>query len=153
LGKRLFMMVVAIAALAAGCGSSSTDPSSPTKAEFIKEGDAICQKANKEFQKAFLVLGKENKKKGIEGRTLREDGVEISEKIFLPNAQKRAESLAELTPPSGEEAQIAAMVAAIEEGVEKGEKDPNVLFSQTAYPFDKANELQRDYGFEYCGAG
>jgi hypothetical protein len=152
MGKRAFILAIAIAALVAGCGSSS-DSSGPTKAEFIKEGDALCQKANKEFQKEFAALGKEHQKKGIEGRTIREEGIEISEKLFLPNAQGRAEALASLTPPSGEEAEIEAIIAAIEEGVKTGEKDPNLLFNQKAYPFAKANELQQNYGFKYCGAG
>ena len=52
MSKRLIAMlagVMAIAIVAAGCGSSSDSTPTPfvlTKAEFIKQGDAICAKGS-----------------------------------------------------------------------------------------------------------
>ena len=157
MSKRIITMLVALvalAAVAAGCGDDEdAGAETLTKAEFIKRGDAMCQRANKEFQRDLQALGTENRKKGVTGRTLREEGIEISEKIFLPNTQSRADRLAAIPPPSGDEGEIEAIVKAIERGIAKGEEDPNTLFNQNAYPFDEANQLQQKYGFKVCGAG
>jgi hypothetical protein len=50
-----FMTVAAMLAGAFGAGScgSSSDDNDPTKAQFIKQADAICKKAHDGFAKAF----------------------------------------------------------------------------------------------------
>lgn len=157
MGGRFLAILAGIAVLAmvaGGCGGDEEagGETTVTKAQFIKQADALCVKANKRFGREFKAFAKENQQKQP-GKSVRAEGIEVGEEIFVPNAESRAEALAELPPPSGEEDRIAAILEAIEEGVEKAEENPASLYSRTNYPFARANQLQQDYGFRFCGAG
>ena len=67
MSKRLIALlagVMAIAIVAAGCGSSSDDSTDTvvvlTKAEFIKQGDAICAKGSKKINEEAEEFAEEN---------------------------------------------------------------------------------------------
>ena len=66
MSKALVVALVAFAAIAmivAGCGGggdSTTDSGSLTKAEFLKQGNAVCAKGNKEIEEGFEEFEKEN---------------------------------------------------------------------------------------------
>ncbi len=144
--------VLALGFLAA-CGSG--DEGSLTKAEFIERGDAVCTAANKQSAKRYSALAKANEEKASDGnqrqeRTLEEEGIEVGEKVIVPNAEDQADGLAGLSSPEGDETKIDAIVGAIEAGVAKATSDPSSFYGKS-YPFDEANQLMREYGFKVCG--
>jgi hypothetical protein len=141
--------VVAIAVIAAGCGSSSNDTTSAlTKAEFISQGDAICEKGNKEIETGFEAFMKEN---GIKGEPSKAEGVELSETVLIPSVKNQSEELRALGAPSGEEGEISAMLDALDEAVEEAEEDPEALLASESDPFGPANKMATEYGLKVCG--
>jgi len=152
--KRFIALLAALAALAliiAGCGggSDSTETtSSLTKAEFVKQGNAICAKGNEEIEEAFEEFGKEHgfSKEKEPSKAELEEAVET---VLIPKISKEIESIRALGPPD-EEAE--AVLDAAEEALEKGEEDPKqFLKEENAGPFAKANKLSREYGLTKCG--
>ena len=144
--------VVAIAVIAAGCGSSSSDTSTAemTKAEFISQADAICRKGNAEIQTEFEALAAKNglKKNEEPDKAML---VELSETVLTPNVKNQSEELAELGVPSSDEGEISAMLDALDEGIEEAEEDPEALIDGD--PFGPANKLAKEYGLKACGQG
>ena len=156
MSKSLFAALAALAAIAmiaAGCGGggdSTTDSGSLTKAEFLKQGNAICAKGNKEIQEGFEEFAKENgfsEKKQPSKAQL----TELVETVVLPKVRGQVEGIKALGAPSGEEAQVEAITDAAEEALEKGEEEPAALASEKADPFAKANKKASDYGLVKCG--
>jgi hypothetical protein len=151
--------VLSTALLTAGCGGSSnaSDASAAseaplTKAEFIKQGDAICEKAHQkiydEAKKYREVHAKELEKLG---------GVAAEEKlirlVMLPAVLEEAKGMEALGAPKGDDKQIESFVAAIERGVEKAKKNPMAAESEFGYgqnPFHNIDIQLREYGFEVC---
>jgi len=146
--------VVALAALVAGCGSSddsTTDETvTLTKTEFIKQGDAICKEGNEEIQEGFEEYAEENDLPQNKEPS-KEQGVEITETVILPNVQQQAEEIRDLGAPEGDEDQVDELVTALEDAVAEGEDDPESLFKGSTDPFGKVNKLASDYGFKVCG--
>jgi hypothetical protein len=142
--------VVAIAVIAAGCGSSSSDStSSLTKAEFIKQGDAICEKGNKNDEAEFEAFAKENNiSQSKEPSKAQEE--ELVKTVILPSISTQAEELGELGAPSGEEDQVNAIVEGVEEAVEKAEEDPSTVLKGNG-PFEEVDTLTKEYGLKVCG--
>lgn len=153
MGKPLIALLAAVAALAliAGCGggSDSTEStSSLTKAEFVKQGNAICAKGNKEINEGFEKFVEENglSKTKAPSKAVQEEAVET---VLIPRIRKEIESIRALGPP--DEAAEAVLDAA-EEALEKGEEEPiQFLKEESAGPFAKANKLSREYGLTKCG--
>jgi hypothetical protein len=156
LSKRLIAMlagVVAIAVVAAGCGSSSDSTESTaslTKAEFIKQGDAICKKGNKEIEEGFESFAKENNLPQNKEPN-KAQGKELVETVIVPDIKAQAEGIRALGAPSGDEAQVSAMLDSLDEGIEAAEEDPEALFAAKSDPFASANKQAKEYGLKVCG--
>jgi hypothetical protein len=173
LSKRLIAMlagVIAIAVIAAGCGSSNSSTSSggtsssssgsstssgeaggssEAKAEFIKEAETICRESyastNVEGQK-FAIKNNINIKKPTKAQT-----EELIGKVLGPAVREQAKAISDLGAPSGEEAEVKAIVKAIKAGAEETEENPRTLMKQKdGGPFAKANELVEAYGLKGC---
>ncbi len=156
MSKRLIVLlagVLAIAVVAAGCGSSSDDSSESTtaltKAEFIEQGDAICEKGSKQISDEAEEFAKDNDVDT--SNPTDEQQEEVIATVVAPSLQTQADELSELGAPDGEEGKTAAIIDALEAGVEELEDDPGVLLEDGAEPLDKANELATKYGFKACG--
>lgn len=147
--------VLAIALIVAGCGGSSSDDSttstaSITKAELIKQGDAICQSGNKEIEAGFEEFAKEN---GLEENQEPSEAqaAEISETVLLPSIQKQIDAIRALGAPSGEEEEVSKILDTVEEEIEAAEEEPEALITTNTTPFKQGNELAQEYGFKVCG--
>lgn len=163
--------VLACALIAAGCGSSSGDSSSSdpasssttpgeaaplSKVEFVNKADAACAKGKKEVETEYAAYLKKNKitkateskesPAEIEGRQS-----EVIETIAIPAYKQQAEEIRALGVPSGDEATVNALTAAIDEGIKKAEEDPQAVFAGTSKPFTKADKLANEYGLRICG--
>jgi len=137
--------------IVAGCGGSSDSSestSSLTKAQLVKQGNAICAKGNKEIQEGFEEFEQEV---GSQKQPTKAQLTEAIETIVLPAVRQQVEGVKDLGAPSGEEAEVEAITDAAEEALEKGEEDPAALTTEKADPFAKANELANEYGLVKCG--
>jgi predicted small secreted protein len=153
--KRLIVLLAALVAsamLVAGCGGgsdSSESTSSLTKAEFVKQGNAVCAEGNKEIEEGFEEFEKEH---GSQSKQpTKAQLTEAIETIVLPAVRRQVEGVKALGAPSGEAAEVEAITDAAEEALEKSEEDPASLTTEKADPFAKANELANEYGLVKCG--
>jgi hypothetical protein len=153
MSKRLIALLAALAALAlvvAGCGggSDSTDSSSLTKAQLIKQGDAICEKGEETLEAEANEFAKEN---GIDtSKPTKAQQEEVIEQVVAPALRKQAEELRELGTPSGEEEAVEEIFDTLEEGTEELEEEPGKLLEGNN-PVEKAGNLAQKYGFKECG--
>jgi len=146
----VLIAALAIAAAAAGCGDSGSASSAAplTKAQFIKQGDAICAKADKEQVAAYLDFAKDEPKK-LETKSGEEELVTVA---GLPPVQEAIEEIGALGIPEGDESEVEALVTGMEKALEEAEADPSkVLESSAVTPFDKTDKMAREYGFVACG--
>jgi hypothetical protein len=154
LSKRLIAMlacVMAIAIVAAGCGSGddSTETVVLTKAEFIKQGDAICAKGSKQIEDEADEFAEEN---DIDiNNPSKGDQEEVIVTVVVPSLQTQADELSELGAPDGEEEKAEAMIAALEAGAEELEDEPGTLLENEADPLGGANKIAHEFGFKECG--
>jgi hypothetical protein len=159
--------VLAIAAAVAGCGGGSDSTSSggdtggdttaqssgpaPTKAQFVKEADAICTKSDTALNSEIESYAKEN---GIPSNKepSKDQQVEIYEAVVLPNVSQQSDEIGELTPPEGDEETIEELVSSLSEGVEEAEADPQQLV-EGKNPLADATSQAKAYGMTVCGQG
>ena len=136
-----------------GCGddgdTSTTSEGPPTKAEFVATVDEICTQTGATVN--------------AEAQTRFPDGVapgggdEITKffaEVTIPALADQYEQVGELTPPEGDEEEVAAIVEAGNEAVAEAEENPDSLnvLKGAKTPFDEVGELEREYGFKVCGA-
>jgi hypothetical protein len=154
LSKRLIAVLVgvfAIGALVAGCGGGDSTGSGTalTKAEFISQGDAICEKGNEEIESGSEEFAEENEIDTQNPTTAQQE--ELVSDVIVPNLNKQAEEIDALGAPSGEEAEVEAIVEAVETGAGEIEDEPGQLVEGNTTSFDKANKLASEFGFKVCG--
>lgn len=137
---------VAITSIAMGCGGGGTPALS--KAEVIKQGDAICEKADAKQEAGINKYGKEHPKGQFTEKGEQEKLVRV---VGLPPILMEAEELRDLSAPEGQQDEIEAIATAIESAVEKGESNPSSILNGEG-PFSKADKLAREYGFKACAA-
>jgi hypothetical protein len=156
LSKRLIALlagVMAIAIVAAGCGSSDDGTDTVvvlTKTEYIKQGDAICAQGSKTLSQEAEDFADEN---DIDtNKPTKEQQEEVIATVVGPALQAQADELSALGAPDGEEDKTSAIIEALESGAEELEDDPAVLLGDDGVaPLDKANELAEEFGFKECG--
>jgi hypothetical protein len=143
--------LVALAAIVAGCGggddSDTTGGDSLTKAEFIKQGDAICEKANDQSEAEAEKFAKENDFK-LE-RPTKEQLEEAVTEILVPNFNRQVEDLKALGVPEGDEEQVEEMIGSLETAADEIEGDPSLVFEEQV--LKEPAQLAEDYGFKVCG--
>lgn len=158
MSKRLITALFGVLAIAlvAGCGGSSDSSgsesseasSSLTKAEFVKQGDAICKKGDAAIEEEANEFAAEN---NIDTKNPTEsDQEEVIEQVVGPAIKHQGEEIAELGAPSGEEEEVEAIVSAVETGAEEVEEDPAAIL-KGKNPLGEAARLAKAYGFKVCG--
>lgn len=154
MSKRFFALLAALTAIAAivgGCGSSggsSTESSSLTKAELIKQGDEICKKGEETLEEEANEFAKEN---GINpNKPTKAQQEEVIEQVVAPALHKQAEELRNLGAPSGEAEAVEEIFDSLEKGTEELEEEPGQLL-KGANPVGEASKLAKEYGFKECG--
>lgn len=130
------------AAILSGCGSSGDTTAALSKAQFIKQADAICRQADKQQNAALISAQKELKGK----KQTQKEQEELVTDVGLPPIQEEAEQIADLGAPKGDEDEIAAIVSGIEEAVDKAEADP----SKALESFARVDKMSTEYGFKDC---
>ncbi|HSS33479.1 MAG TPA: hypothetical protein VLL27_09395 [Solirubrobacterales bacterium] len=165
------LAVVVMAVLVAGCGGSSDSGSSEaggtsagstdgttqnatgdsngpplTKAEFIKQGDVICEKVPQSYNKKLEAMNvKAEKEKNALVST-----AEGNLKAAVPPLYVAAEELEELTPPSADAKEAEAIIDSLEAAAKGVEAKPTSELTGPKSPFAEFQELTKKYGFKFC---
>lgn len=146
------MTLVLLAAVVAGCGggddTSSETSAALTKAEFIKQADAICAKGEKALEGEAEEFAEENDV-DVEKPTKAQQEEVIAD-VVAPGVRKQAEEIADLGAPEGDEESVEAIVEAVETGSDELESDPAKLL-EGDNPLGEGSKLAREYGLEECG--
>lgn len=145
-----FAAAAVLAALAAGCGGGdeTTDETvTLTKTEFIKQGDAICQKSDDQSEKEAEEFADEH---GFDLEKASEEQLEGAVGEVLVNTlNQQADELSALGAPEGDEKQVEAIITSLEGATEEIEDDPSLVFKGQV--LKEPSELAQDYGFKVCG--
>jgi hypothetical protein len=150
----LAAMTLALLLMLLGCGAgdeSTGSAESMTKTDFVKKANAICAQADKEISRVY---GRYSKKPYPGGKRPTEAVMNrVAEEVVIPARRKQVQRLRALGAPPGEEQRVRRILAAIEEGIEKGEEDRRTLRATggAEYAFTKALELEVDFGLVKCG--
>ncbi len=158
----LFACLIVVVAAACGGGGDSTSGSTgggesseasgsaPTKAAFVKEADAICEKADEELNEEVESYAKENGiPLGKEPTKAQQE--ELYAEVVLPNVGRQGEEISALTAPEGDEDEVGEIVDALDAGVEEGEADPSGLV-EGKNPLADASSKAKAYGMKVCGS-
>jgi hypothetical protein len=127
--------------------TSNKNPTSISKAELIKKGDAICQLTDQLQVTTLQKYEIENPKVDQSSKAVQERLVVA---IGLPRIEGEAAKLAALDVPEGDEQEVEAIVKGIEAAVVKAEEEPAGVLKGGDNPFDEVDKLAADYGFKVC---
>jgi hypothetical protein len=121
--------LAAIAALGSGCGGSGEDEAtaSVTKAQFVKEADAICAERNKKWDASVASY---KKKLQAENASLDEEHVgELISSSLVPLMKDELGQMEGLGAPAGDEESIDKMLGARSKAVAELEAEPLAVYS------------------------
>lgn len=144
--KRTVVGLLLLSSLAAGCGTEEEPAAAPeapplTKAQLIKQGDAICR--------AGAARGNRAANRQLDESSTRVDIRRFVVATAIPELERQLGELRALVPPRADAPRIDAMLDALEEGIEKARKDPLVVLTDPDI-FADANRIARKYGFKAC---
>jgi hypothetical protein len=140
-----------LALLATGCGGSDdgTTTASLTKAEFVKQGNAICQAGNEEINSEVESFAEENGLSGNDQPTA-EQLEELATDILIPSVSKQVGEVRDLGAPSGAEQEADRFLNHAEKVVEEVEADPTLVTEVKTSPFESVNKEAAALGLTVC---
>ena len=139
IGSLVGLVAVAML-LAVGCGGGDE---TVAKADFVKEGNAVCEKWQEARRSRFREIS--NRFKPPVTQAKREKVI-----LFLVEPYEDAlQGLKDLEPPSGEEKQVEAMIDLAEEALKQGQASPGTQLA-AAGGFNESNKRFESYGLEKC---
>ena len=127
----------------AGCGGGD-DTTSLTKAQYVKQANAICKKGEEE-RSALLQSATENVNR--EFNDAEKEKVVMT--VFVPPYRQTIKKLEELPSPEGEEEAVEAITKAMEVAAKRVEADP-LKGLEDISQFEEANKLASAYGLTSC---
>ena len=141
------LAILSLALAIAACGSSSDSNSTTTalsKAEFLKKGNAVCAKGNKQTnQIAAQTFPKNKQPTSAQVKQFTAQAV--------PVIQKQIDGVKALGAPAGDSAKVDQITSDAQAALDKVKQNPQ-LFLQ-GDPFKKANQEANAYGLTACGGG
>lgn len=148
----LFVASLAIALVVAGCGGGSDEPAGVSKAEFIREANAICEQTGERIESefaAYLESGEAERTGEANDLTNDEAAARVAEEILIPAMRQRLEKLRALGIQDGDE-RASALLEAFDEGIEKAEAHPERAVRDGTEAFGKSERLASEYGLDSC---
>jgi hypothetical protein len=136
-------VLTALVLALAGCGGGD-DTTSLTKAQYVKQANAICKKGEEE-RSALLQSATENVNR--EFNDAEKEKVVMT--VFVPPYRQTIKKLEELPSPEGEEEKVEAITKAMDVAAKKVEADP-LKGLEDISQFEEANKLASDYGITNC---
>lgn len=137
-----------------GSGDNETGIS---KKQFIRKAEAICYDVGGKQNVEISALAKNpngDPRAIFEELTERAD--EVIPDIVAPSYREEIDRIRALGYPTGDEEEIEAMLAALEEVMQRAEANPddfaqsNTVEGEPGNPFQRADDLARAYGFTVC---
>jgi ABC-type lipoprotein release transport system permease subunit len=136
--------VLAVGAIATGCGSSDdkgdSSTSSLTKAEWIAKADAICQQGNQQINQAAHQAFGNQKPTAAEVQ-------QFTTGTVLSSVQSQVDGIKTLGAPSGDEDQVNHILDTVQADIDKA-KSAGAAENST---FADGNALAKQYGLKVCG--
>jgi len=146
-------LAAAAALLAAGCGSSSSEASpqaqdSLTKAQFIRRGDAICEKDDETRNTEITPYVKKGS-----NTFSRPEKEKVVPKSIATSFREDVEKLGALAEraPKGDEAKVQRIVNVFDATVKGVEEKPGSILAGAGPSFAEVEKLTAEYGFTVCG--
>jgi hypothetical protein len=147
----LLVGAMAIALIVAGCGSSSDETTaSISKAEFTKQGNAICKAGNEEINEGFGSFAKENSLNHKEPSEAQFE--ELAETVLIPSVSRQIKEVRALGAPEGEEGEVDEFLTNAEGALEEIEGEPSLISAEgKEEPFYTVNKEAATLGLTACG--
>ena len=137
--------LLALALALGGCGGGD-DTTALTRAEYLKQADAICKEGLDERTVLF-------KKANVNIDPNKELSDSAKEKlvlaVILEPYEKSTDQLKELSAPDGEEEKVEALIKAREKSAEEVSEKPLVAVTSIEQ-FENSNKLSMQYGLKEC---
>ena len=139
---------MAVALVAAGCGSSnngnSTSTAAITKAVFLAKSNVICTRGNKAATAAAT------KEFGNRHPT-QAQFASFAATTYVPNIQSQIDQIRALGAPPGDQATVTKILDTAQADLNKVKSDPALLGGNSAFADFKT--LARPYGLTSCASG
>lgn len=129
------------------CGGGGSTTATISKAEFLKQGDAICKDGNEQIEAAA-----ERQFPKSSGRPSQAEQVKFATQTVIPNIQHQIDAIKALGAPEGDEATVETITSEAQSALDEAKKDPTVLTSNGPGPFAKADKFTNSYGLTACGS-
>jgi hypothetical protein len=138
--------ILAIALLSVGCGSGrSSEAPAISRAAFLAKARSICRKGDAKIGKEYS--------RYAEQAHLHRHSEEFMDKmvvkVVLPMKVRQVREIRALGLPRAGKKKLAAFLAAMEEGLETGRKEPARL-RVGEYAFERAFEMADSVGLHAC---
>lgn len=138
-----------------GAATTKTAPSegssSTSKAEFVRQANAICAAGKKQGLAAMGAYVKQHPTASPQEKVkLLTEAVQTA---FLPEIQTQIDEIRALGAPAGDEGQVNAYLAAMQEGVDAASKASSPSTSLFGQSFKRSAGLARKYGLDSCAYG
>jgi hypothetical protein len=157
-GYKSLLALAGLSLVVAGCGGSSSSSTSSTtstaaapaltKVEYLKKGNAICQGTQVLRQAAFTAYGKAHHLNTNVAPT-KAQASQLATTILIPSIQATINEVKALVPPSSDQAQVTAMLAAAQQDLDRGKQDPAQLVTSST-TFAHSAKLLHAYGLTSC---
>jgi hypothetical protein len=139
-------LVVATAALVAGCGGGDASTSSVTKAQFIRQADKVCEHADQRQE----ILSRKFSIEGTSNNPSKAEQIRILRAVGLQPLKVEGEELSELGAPEGDEEQVDELVSSFEEAFAEAAAEPLSMLQEPNGPYAQASKLAAAYGLKAC---
>ncbi len=152
----LVALAVLGATLIAGCGDgdeTADETVTLTKAEFIRQADAICRNTRE-----AIIEGSVPEIEKVAGTPeMRQVELKLISSLLVPTVEKEVEDIRALGAPAGDEAKIEKILKLTEEAIAEAKTEPLTYtqgagYKQGAEHFGEAYKLSLKYGMKECPA-
>ena len=149
----LAIALLVLAGVAAGCGGSSDESQTTalTKAEFVKQANAICYETKERSAAAYKQYAQTNAVPSS-GPGLTAKAADLVENVFIPIYDEQIEKISALGTPIGDEKEVDAILTAMQAGVEGAKREPLPFIRESA-ALNRASQLAVAYGLPECSNG
>ena len=132
-------------------GGGGQASGSPAKTKFVKSANAICEQGRKKLLVEVVTYVKQHG--GDPSAAGGKVTTEALQAVFLPKVQAQVDQIRALDPPAGDEAQVEAILDAMQAGIDKSKEVPVAPTNGFGPYFKRSAALAKDYGLESCAYG
>jgi hypothetical protein len=146
-GATAFVATLGLSLVLSACGGGGSTTATISKAEFLKQGNAICKNGNKQIEAAA-----EQQFPKSSSRPSQAEQVKFVTQTVIPNVQRQIDGIEALGAPEGDEATVEAITSEAQSALNEAKKDPNVMTGDGPGPFVKADKFANSYGLTACAS-